>query len=77
MGAAWYASLNIVLALGSAILHQSLVDGQRRSMIEFEFTQGVSWMYFRNASSKFTDLLFKAGDIMAIQAILCMVGTPK
>jgi hypothetical protein len=77
MGDAWYASLNTVLALGSALLRESLVNGQRRSMIEFDFTQGVSWMYFRNASSKFTDLLFKAGDIMAIQAILCMVGIPK
>jgi hypothetical protein len=76
MGAAWYASLNIVLALGSVILHKSLVDGQRSSMIEFDFTQGISWIYFRNASSKFTDLLFEAGDIMAIQAILCMVGSP-
>lgn len=77
VGAAWYASLNTVLALGSAILHNTLVDGQRHSMMEFDFIQGVSWMYFRKASSKFTDLMFKAGDIMAIQAILCMVGTPK
>jgi hypothetical protein len=77
MGAAWCASLNIVLAMGSAMLYKDCVDEQRSPMIEFDFTQGLSWMYFRNASSKFTDLLFKNGEIMAIQAILCMVQTPN
>lgn len=77
MGVAWYATLNTVLALGSAILHESLVERHSCCVIECDFTQGVSWMYFRNASSKFTDLLFKTGDIMAVQAILCMVGTPN
>lgn len=53
-GVEWYASLNVVLCLGSMIL---LVD-ERQS-------QG----YFRNACGCFIDLMFKGSNLMALQAI--------
>ena len=77
MGVAWYASLNAVLALGSAILQNHLNKRAMNALVEFDsIGHDVCWRYFRNASSKFTDLIFKAGEIMAIQAILCMVRNP-
>ncbi|KAH8586014.1 fungal-specific transcription factor domain-containing protein [Bisporella sp. PMI_857] len=53
-GVGWYASLNVVLCLGSMTL---LVD------------ECQSRGYFRNACGCFIDLMFKGSNLMALQAI--------
>lgn len=70
--AEWYASLNTVLAIGS------LMAGQKEEAKEImpntdDISQNVSWRYFRNACSVFTDLLFKSRNLLAVQALIGMV----
>ena len=72
---AWYASLNIVLAIGSvfeqirlqgSVQLGSIIDHQNPSLVQ-------AWKYFRNASSNFIELFFRNSKLMAVQAVIAMV----
>ncbi|KAI9852345.1 MAG: hypothetical protein M1838_001050 [Thelocarpon superellum] len=68
-GASWYASFNVVLAMGRMIRrsrNQDAVVGPALDEVE------ASRKYFRNASSTFVDLQFKDYNLMSIQALVGM-----
>jgi hypothetical protein len=73
---AWYATLNIVLALGS--LTDSL--GEHDSDLDLALdksdehnAQLASKRYFKNACRVFTELVFTTNSILAVQALLGIV----
>lgn len=61
---AWYASLNVIFLIGRSI-----------AMNERE-PNGISEKYFKNASSVFSELLFNAPSLLAVQAMIGMVRLP-
>ena len=61
---AWYASLNVIFLIGRSI-----------AMHERE-PHGVCEKYFRNATSVFSELLFNAPSLLAVQAMIAMVRSP-
>ncbi|KAL4805909.1 fungal-specific transcription factor domain-containing protein [Aspergillus unguis] len=65
---AWYASFNIVLAVGSMMSSQTQVHPPGPA----DFESDDTWQYFRHACSVFTDLLFTSRRLMAVQALLAM-----
>lgn len=73
-GLAWYASLNVVLCFGSMILHDDQDSKQFPYAESKDFREESGWKYFRNATGCFVDLLFRDCNLMAVQAILGMVG---
>jgi hypothetical protein len=76
-GTAWYASLNVVLCLGSMILHDERRERELPLAENSNFRDEQGWKYFRNASSCFIDLMFGVyGNLMAVQAICGMVEDP-
>ena len=88
-GPAWYASLNVVLALGGSLAFAHSQGGamsSNGSTIQPEealkskssskgenVTDMLFWKYFRNACSCFVDLMFRDCNLMAVQAICGMV----
>jgi hypothetical protein len=70
--AAWYASLNVVLAIGSMMSEQD--DGlSQTGPAVGEDDKHSGWRYLRNSCSVFTDLLFASRSLMAVQALLGIV----
>jgi hypothetical protein len=67
----WYASLNVIFAMGWILYAQS--NGQH-SFRKFENIQDQKWWkWFRNACSTFIDLQFKERTLSAVQAMVGMV----
>lgn len=78
-GSAWYASLNVVITLGSALAfaHFKMEPDEIPGLVPCENAERIAdeqhWKYFRNACSCFVDLMFKDCNLMAVQAICGMV----
>lgn len=77
-GSAWYASINVVLAIGGLISEvHSQVEGRgpgKDSLFQAEFPNNTQYSkYFHNAASCFIDLTFKEPSLMAVQALCGMV----
>lgn len=62
---AWYALRNIVLACGCRIALSKTAS--------FSEASRSSWLYFENALSVYTDLVFLRGSFMIVQALILMV----
>ena len=73
-GAAWDASINVILAIGGLIAEvHSHVEG-RKPAEPFSFFQETPYSkYFRNAASRFLDLTFQEPSLLAVQAFCGMV----
>lgn len=79
-GAAWFASINVVLGIGSLISEiQSQIDGRGQAKA-ISFQTKVTGLesssyekYVRNATSCFTELVFDQPSLMAVQALCGMV----
>lgn len=71
-GPAWYASVNVVIAIGGLISEVHEGKGMDDRALDFSNTQYSK--YFRNAASCFIDLSFKEPSLMAVQAMCGMVG---
>jgi hypothetical protein len=73
-GAAWYAALNIALAIGSI----NDAFGKRGASPEsVSLDEASPWSfagYFRNSCSVLTELMFTSHNILAVQALLGIVG---
>lgn len=67
----WYTLRNAVFAIGSRL---SLCRGGRPS--NYAAAQRESWLYFENALSVLTNLVFMPSDTTAVEAIVLMVGWP-
>lgn len=61
---AWYASLNIIFLIGRSI---AMHEREPNSVCE---------KYFRNSTSVFSELLFNAPSLLAVQAMIAMVRSP-
>ncbi|KFY26380.1 hypothetical protein V493_04121 [Pseudogymnoascus sp. VKM F-4281 (FW-2241)] len=57
---AWYASLNVIFLIGRTIITQD------------KEPHGLAEKYFKNASSVFSELLFNAPSLLAVQALIGM-----
>jgi hypothetical protein len=74
-GVAWYASINVVLAIGGMISEvHSQVEGRGLAEGSMNFPDTLYSKYFRNAASCFIDLTFKDSSLMAVQAMCGMVS---
>lgn len=71
----WYASLNAVLAIGRLIFEDE-IRLHSSSMNLCRGTEGALHVLscLRNCYSVFTQLAFSCRDIMAVQALIGMVG---
>jgi hypothetical protein len=81
-GAAWFASINVVLGIGGMIKEvHSEIEGRGRGkenvfFNKFPDIQSSAYsMYFRNATSCFTDLMFNEPSLMAVQALCGIVSS--
>lgn len=71
---AWYASLNIVICLGSMVAQSHSQFEVNETFEGYDnFVKEQQWKYFRNACSCFVDLMFKDYSLLAVQAICGMV----
>jgi len=74
-GSAWYASFNVVLAIGG-IIRENHSQGEGMSPAGgfplFSDTQFLK--YFRNAASCFLDLTFQEPNLLAVQAMCGLVS---
>lgn len=68
---AWYASLNVVIAIG--ILSERMQCIKPNTVGDSGPSYEISWKYFRNATSCFTELLFTDVSLMAVAALTGMV----
>lgn len=80
-GPAWYASINVVMAIGGMISEvHSQVEGRgagKSSPFQMNFPEmqdSLYSKYYRNATSCFLDLTFNEPSLMAVQAICGLVG---
>lgn len=80
-GSAWYASLNVVMAIGGLLSEVHCQADGRRPGKTGPFQVNLPEMgdslyskYYRNATSCFLDLTFNEPSLMAVQAICGMVG---
>ncbi|KAI9730852.1 MAG: hypothetical protein M1834_005570 [Cirrosporium novae-zelandiae] len=71
-GAAWYASLNIVFAIGSMALALGEQGSTPEPVAQDQIEPWSFWEYCRNAYSVFTELLFTSHNMLAVQALLGM-----
>lgn len=72
---AWYASVNIVLAIGW-ILYPLNMNGSSPlpSAVKSNDIHTQSWWkWFRNAGSTYIDLQFREGSLLAVQSLIGMV----
>jgi hypothetical protein len=67
-GPAWYASLNVVICLGSMMSKRPLQNDA------INFAEEDHWKYFHNACRCFIELLFNDYSLLAVQAMCGMVG---
>jgi hypothetical protein len=75
-GAGWYASLNIVLAIGSLTAAIGDRDSTPESAVHHSDNQAEQWgfeRFFKNACSVFTELVFTTHNILDVQALLGIV----
>jgi hypothetical protein len=74
-GAAWYASFNVVIAIGGMISEvHSQVEG-RAPCEGFSLLPDTPYSrYFRNAAGCFLDLTFQEPSLLAVQAMCGMVS---
>ncbi|KAE8307353.1 hypothetical protein BDV41DRAFT_569128 [Aspergillus transmontanensis] len=70
----WYASLNVVLALGCLLSHEESMNASTESSMRAP-TTAVD--YLRNCWNVFGELSLSCRDLMAVQALLAMVGSPS
>lgn len=70
----WYASLNVVLALGCLLSHEdNMTAGAEHSML----APTIAVDYLRNCWHVFTELSLSCRDLMTVQALLAMALTTE
>ena len=81
-GAAWFASINVVLGIGGMIMEvNSKIEGRDRGKenAPFKWFPDVQYSpyskYFHNATSCFIDLVFNEPSLMAVQALCGIVSS--
>jgi hypothetical protein len=75
--AAWYAALNMVIAIGS-LISATFVIYSIEAVNPGPLEEGLDlqcWKYFKNASTLYIDLTFRESNLMAVQAMIAMVGS--
>ena len=70
---AWYAALNIVMAIGSALEHVSRQNGVGLMLDPDDPALSRPWRYFKNACSMFSDIAFQDTGIVGVCALVGMV----
>jgi hypothetical protein len=63
--AAWWASINIILALA--------YEYRTSDNMKPERNREKAWLYFKNAMSVFPELALRRTDLLSLQALLALV----
>lgn len=74
-GTGWYASFNMVLAIGSALdTEHPLANPNHIMRRALDLSQGPSAKWLRNATSVFLDIQFGPATLLSVQALVIMVS---
>jgi hypothetical protein len=72
----WYASFNMVLAIGSALINTEYPLGYPCHILRggLDLSQEPSSGYLRNATSVLIDIQFGRATLLSVQAVVAMVS---